>query len=50
MNFDQWYQKLLKLWPEAESVYEKDSWREYFDEDYSPQEALNEECNYGLDS
>jgi len=50
-GFDNWFADLGLLYKarygQEASGLDKNAWKEYFDDDYSPQDALDEEGQYG---
>ena len=47
--FEQWREELIavfkKYWPEHEPDIDE-SWRDYYDNDYTPEEAFREDASY----
>ena len=49
-SFDNWFKELIQIQKDSlvvEVEMAKDAWKEYYEDGYSPAEALSEDASYG---
>ena len=52
MSFDEWILELKEIYAQKGCIVEQmdfsyETWKDYYDDDYSPRDAFDEECSRG---